>query len=299
MRWVRDYNPQPSQDRLFKIALIITIVGNIVLAITKGLAAYFSGSVALYSDAANSISDVLYSIMMVIGLWMALRPPDISHPQGHSRYEPLVGLMVAFSMAFAGYKAGSTSIQRFIEGGLAVEPGLPSLTLIFSALVKVGMYFAIRRISRVVSSPTLKTTAQDNLNDVFTSTAAFIGAVGSSLIHPLMDPIAGVLVSLWIFRSAFNAAREHLTFLTGGGASEELRLKIIETAQSVPGVIRVHHLMTDYSGPKLVVDLHVNVDGSTPLRESHVITDQVIEKLQAMPEIDRVYVHLEPDDWID
>src|SRR3990172_6696260 len=299
MRWVSDYCPQLNDIRLFKIALIITIAGNVLLGVLKGLAAHFSGSVALYADAANSISDVLYSIMMVIRLWMALRPPDIGHPEGHSRFEPLVGLMVAFSMAFAGYEAGSTAIERFVEGGLAVEPGLPTLTLVFSALLKVGMFISIRRISRQVSSPTLRTTAQDNLNDVFTSMAAFIGAFGSSLIHPLMDPIAGILVAVWIFRSAFNAAREHLNFLTGAGASEELRLKIIQTAESVPGVLRVHHLMTEYSGPRLVVDLHVNVNGDTPLRDSHVITDLVMEKLEALPDVDRVYVHLEPDDWID
>jgi cation diffusion facilitator family transporter len=173
------------------------------------------------------------------------------------------------------------------------------MVLIFAALFKVGMFISIRKIARQVSSPTLRTTAQDNLNDVFTSLAAFVGAVGSSFIHPLLDPIAGILVALWIFRSAFNAAREHLNFLTGGGASEELRLKIIQTAESVPGVLRVHHLMTEYSGPRLVVDLHVNVNGDTPLRDSHEITDQVMAKLEALPDIDRVYVHLEPDDWTD
>lgn len=299
MRWVRNHTPQPEGDRLFKIALAITVVGNVILAVSKGLAAYYSGSVALYSDAANSISDVLYSIMLVIGLRMALRPPDLSHPQGHSRFEPLVGLAVSFSMAFAGYEAGRTSLERFLEGGLAVEPGLPTLVLIFSAAIKVGMFYAIRKISRQVQSPTLGTTAQDNLNDVLTSMAAFIGIIGSSLIHPLADPIAGVLVSLWIFRAAFNAAREHLNFLTGGGASEELRLKIIEEAEAVPGVLGVHHLMTEYSGPRLVVDLHINVAGETPLRDTHDITDQIIAKLEEFPEIDRAYVHVEPDDWID
>ncbi|MHB0922379.1 MAG: cation diffusion facilitator family transporter [Bellilinea sp.] len=299
MRWIRNYSPQSEDNRLFKIALVITIVANVVLAISKGLAAYFSGSVALYSDAANSISDVLYSILLVIGLRMAMRPPDLSHPQGHSRFEPLVGLAVSFSMAFAGYEAGRTSLERFIEGGLAVEPGLPSLVLIFSAAVKVGMFFAIRKIARQVHSPTLGTTAQDNLNDVYTSLAAFIGAVGSSLIHPLMDPSAGILVALWIFRSAYRAAREHLNFLTGAGASEELRLKIMETVEGVPGVLGVHHLMTDYSGPRLVVDLHINVDGETRLRDTHEITDKVIASLEKFPEIDRTYVHVEPDDWVD
>lgn len=299
MRWVRNHIPQPEDNRLFKTALAITVTGNVILAVSKALAAYFSGSVALYSDAANSISDVFYSVMLVIGLWMALQPPDLSHPQGHSRFEPVVGLFVSFSMAFAGYEAARASITRFLEGGLAVEPGLPTAVLIFAAAVKVGMFYAIRNIARKVHSPTLKTTAQDNLNDVFTSSAAFVGAVGSSLIHPLTDPIAGILVALWIFRSAFRAAREHFNFLTGGGASEEMRLKITQEAESVPGVLGVHHLMADYSGPRLVVDLHINVKGDTPLNETHDITDQVIAKLGAFPEIDRAYVHVEPEGWID
>ena len=66
------------------------------------MVAYISGSVALYADAANSVSDVVYSLFMVVGLWMAQRPPDLSHPQGHSRFEPIIGLLVTASMAFRG-----------------------------------------------------------------------------------------------------------------------------------------------------------------------------------------------------
>lgn len=297
MRLVRDFEPQPALNRLYRTALWITLGGNIILATSKGIATYLSGSVALYSDTANSISDVLYSILMVIGLWMAQRPPDLTHPQGHSRFEPLVGLMVSFSMAFAGYEAGRASLERFLAGGTAIEPGLPTIVLIVSAAVKLGMFFYIRKIAIALYSPTLKTTAKDNLSDVLTSSAAFIGAFGSSLIHPLLDPIAGFMVSLWIFRAAFLATKENLTFLTGGGANELLRKKILETAQAVPGVLRVHHLMTDYSGPRLVIDLHINVDGESPLRHTHQIEDEVMQRLEEIPEIDRAYVHIEPDDW--
>ena len=82
----------------------------------KAYASYITGSVALYADAANSISDVLYSLLMILGLWLAMQPPDISHPQGHSRFEPLVGLAIAGSMTLAGYEAGRTAIERFING---------------------------------------------------------------------------------------------------------------------------------------------------------------------------------------
>lgn len=298
MRWVREYKPEPEKSRLFRQALIITLGGNILLAASKGIVASLSGSAALFADAANSASDVAYSLMMVLGLWVAQRPPDLSHPQGHSRFEPLVGLMVTFSMTFAGYEAARNAIERFMGGGERIELGLPILVLLFAVAVKAGMFVSIRAIARKVNSPTLATTAADNLSDVLTSAAAFVGILGSSL-WALLDAVAGMIVALWIFRAAFNAGRENLKFLTGAGASEELRQQIVKIAESVPGVIRVHHMMTDYAGPKLVIELHVNMDGAMTLTEAHLISDEISQRLQKLPDVDRAYVHIEPEGWDD
>lgn len=297
MRWTRDYSPQPEVSRLYRQALIITVVGNVLLAVSKGVVAFLSGSVALYADAANSVSDVVYSFLMVFGLYIAQRPPDLSHPQGHSRFEPLVGLMVTASMAFAGYEAARAAVERFLQGGAAIEPGLPTAVLLASALAKAGMFLVIRRIATRLSSPTLTTTARDHISDVLTSLAAFIGALGSSLVHPLADPLAGSVVALWIFRAAFMAGRENLAFLTGAGASVELRQQMVEVASSVPGVQRVHHTMTEYVGPRLVVDLHINVNGKMTLDDAHVISDEIIRRLEELPEVDRAYVHVEPEGY--
>jgi cation diffusion facilitator family transporter len=299
MRWVREYTPQPEQKRLYSQALWITILGNVLLAISKGIVAHFSGSVAVYADAANSISDVIYSFLMALGLWAAQQPPDLSHPQGHSRYEPLVGLLVTISMTLAGYEAARAALTRFMQGGKVVEPGLLSIVLLIAAAVKGWMYYSTRRIGRKLNSPTLITTAQDNLSDMLASVAAVTGGLAASYFNPILDPIAGFLVAAWIFRAAFRAGRENLYFLTGGGASKEMREKIVAITQEVPGVMGVHHLMTEYVGPRLVIDLHVNVDGKTPLTRSHAISDEVIERLQALPEVDRAYVHIEPENWVD
>jgi cation diffusion facilitator family transporter len=296
---VRDQVPNPEEKRSFRKALAITLAGNLVLAAGKAYASYLTGSVALYADAANSISDVLYSLLMILGLWLAMQPPDLSHPQGHSRFEPLVGLAIAASMTLAGYEAGRTALERLISGGSAIDPGLPTVVLILSAAIKVGMFFAIRRIARKLRNATLETVAKDNFNDVLSSGGVFLGALGSSLINPLLDPIAGGLVALLIFKSAYEAAKENLNFLTGAGANEEMRQKIIDTARAVPGVEDVHHVMTEHVGPKLVVDLHINVDGSLPLHTTHMINDEVIEAIESLPDIDRAYVHLEPEDWQD
>lgn len=298
MRWIREFEPQPDQNRLYRNALIITLGGNLLLGAGKGVVAWLSGSAAVYSDAANSISDVVYSLLMVLGLWAATRPPDRGHPQGHSRFEPLVGLMVTAAMAFAGFEAARNAYLRYSEQGLSgIALDLPTLVLLASAAVKAAMYTSINRISRKLHSPTLATTARDNLSDVLSSLAAFLGVLGSNFIHPLADPIAGFLVAIWILRNAYLAGRENLGFLTGRGASEEEVKEFIAAAEEVPGVIRVHHMVTDYVGPRLMLDLHINVDGNSSVHQAHEISDAVTRRLEAIPEVDRAYVHIEPHDW--
>lgn len=297
MQWVRKQTIDQRKNLLYRRAMWITLGGNILLAIVKAFVAYLSGSVALYADAANSISDVIYSIMMVWGLWVAQQPADISHPQGHSRFEPLVGLLVTLSMGFAGFEAAKAGINRLFSGSIAIDPGLPTIILILSAITKLAMFFYIRNIANQAASPTLKTTAKDNLSDVLASSAAFLGALLSSFLHPVLDPIAGLFVSGWIFKNAFEAGKENLGYLTGAGATEEERKKFVAVAKGIKGVENVHHLMCEYAGPQLVLDMHINVNGELSLNESHAIADQVIDALENLPEVDRAYIHVEPQDW--
>lgn len=296
MQLTRDYKPNPLRKSAFRTALIITLVGNIVLVVGKGLATYFTGSIALYADTANSLSDVIYSLALVVALKLVLQPPDLSHPQGHDRFEPLVGLLVAVMMAIAGYEALRSSIERFIAGGSAIDPGLPTLVLLASAAIKAGMYFIIRNLANKADSPALRASARDNLSDVLTSVAAFIGIIGSGLLHPLLDPIAGFLVSLWIFKAAFEAGRENFAYLTGAGPDESLRQKIIDTANGVEGHHTVHHMISEYVGPKLAIDMHINLPGDASLDVVHDLSDRITEALEALDEVDRAYVHVEPDE---
>ena len=296
MQWIRDHIPDPQREGAFRTALVITLAGNILLAIGKGLATYFSGSTALYADTANSIADVIYSLALVLGIRLVLQPPDLTHPQGHARFEPLVGLGVSVMMSIAGYEALRTSFDRFFAGGAAIPLEYPILILLVSAALKAGMYFIIKELARRADSPSLRISARDNLSDVLTSLAAFVGILGSNFIHPLLDPIAGLLVSIWIFKAAFEAGRENLDYLTGAGADDELRHKIIKTANNVEGVGQVHHMMSEYVGPKLVIDMHINLPGEASLDEVHAVSDRVIDALEDLPEVDRAYVHVEPFD---
>lgn len=296
MQLTRNQKPNPGREKAYRTALIITLTGNILLAIVKGIASYMTGSIALYADAANSISDVVYSLALVFALKVILQPPDLSHPQGHARFEPLVALGIALMMSIAGYEALRASIERFIAGGIRIEPGLPTVVLLASAAVKAGMFFSIMKLAKKTESPSLRMSAADNLSDVLTSTAAFLGILGSNFIHPVLDPIAGVLVSLWIFKAVFDAGRENLSYLTGAGADEALRQKIIDTANQVEGNHQVHHMVSEYVGPKLVIDMHINLPGEVSLEEAHDVSDRVTEALEDLPEVDRAYIHAEPNE---
>ncbi len=283
-----------ERQRLYRRAIWITLAGNVLLAAAKGTVAWLSGSSAVLSDAANSLSDVLYSLLLAVGLYLAQQPADESHPQGHSRFEPLVSLIITIAMGVAGIAALREGILRFLGGATAIDPGWPTVALAGSALIKVAMFLLVGRIGRLAQSPAIRACGRDNLSDVLTSAAALIGVWGSDLIHPLLDPVAGVAVSLWIFRAMWGILSENLGYLTGRGAAPELTEQIVSAASAVPGVLDVHQVIADHVGPQLRVDMHIDVDGEIGFDQAHIIADQVQAQVEALPAVDLAFVHVEP-----
>jgi cation diffusion facilitator family transporter len=283
-----------ERQRLYRRAILVAIVGNALLAAAKGVIAWTSGSSAVLSDAANSLSDTLYSLMMAVGLYLAQQPADKGHPQGHSRFEPLVSLLIAAAMGTAGVAALRGGVQRFLTGGTMVQLGWPTVVLLGGALVKVIMYVLVKRIGEQTRSPAIQASARDNLADVMTSGAALLGVLGSRFLHPLLDPVAGIVVSLWIFRATWEVLYENVGYLTGRGAPQETTARIVEVASSVPGVLGVHQVIADHVGPELRVDMHIDVDGEITLHQAHAIADQVETRVKELPDVGLAFVHLEP-----
>ncbi|MDY0094258.1 MAG: cation diffusion facilitator family transporter [Candidatus Vecturithrix sp.] len=294
MKRVRSEATDFTRQSLYKRAIMLAIGANALLAISKGLVAWISGSSAVFSDAANSLSDTLYSVLMGFGLYVSQQPADENHPQGHSRFEPFVSLFIALTMTIAGVTAFWNGIQRFLAGAIAIEPGWPTVVLPGAALVKLGMYLVVRRIGQQTHSPAINASARDNLADILTSSAALLGVWGSQFLHPLADPFAGLVVASWIFHSVWEIIRENIRYLTGWGAPPELSQAIADAASTVEGVQNVHRVIADYVGPQLRVDMHINVDGSMTLDRAHDISEQVRARVEALPEIDMAFIHVEP-----
>ena len=294
MKSVRIESENRERQALYRKAIGIAVVGNILLAAAKGVLAWATGSSALFADAANSLSDTLYSVMMGGGLYLAQRPPDETHPQGHSRVEPLVSLFIAGMMATAGATALIQSIRRFLAGELAIQPGWPTVVLVLGMLIKVGMYVWSNRVGSQARSPAILASARDNLADILTSFAALLGVWGSNFIHPFLDPAAGVLVALWIFRATWEIAAENLGYLTGRGADAALIEHIVQATSSIDGVEDVHRVIADYVGPMLRVDMRIRVMGTITLEHAHEISEQVNQVVEMLPDVDVAYVHVEP-----
>lgn len=294
MKWFEDPIRNDENIHQMYIALAVTLAGNIILACGKWAAARYSGSAALHADALNSISDVLYSITLIIGLLISVKPADLSHPHGHERFEPIVGLVISLSMCWAGISAMQESIAKLQGTPSPIEPGMPVLVLLGSAVIKFLMFFIIRAIARKITNRALEAASKDNLMDTLTSAAAALGVLLSNMIHPLADPIAGLILSVWILKTAASTFIENINYLTGHGASQNTLEELRKEIEGVPGVLGVHQLYAEYVGTKLRLDVHIDLDKDMHLDEVHAIETEIENRLSQRGDIDHVFIHAEP-----
>jgi cation diffusion facilitator family transporter len=294
VRYIRPSQVDPTRLRLYRRAIWIAILGNGVLALAKGTVAWLSGSTALLATAVDSGTDIVYTLFMAWGLWRSQQPADESHPQGHARIEPLVSTVIALMMGLAGLAVARRAIEQLLGQPATFAWGWPAITLVGSALVKVVMYLLVRRLGQQARSPAIQASATDNLADVVSSAAALAGVLAANWLHPLADPLAGLAVSAWIFRNAAGILVENLGYLTGRAAEPELLTRIHDAAFGIDGVRGVHRVIADYVGPQVRAELHVDVDDDISFLRAHEISDAVTEAVEALDEVDLVFVHLEP-----
>lgn len=267
---------------------------NAGLALAKGGVYLTTGSIAVGSEAVNSLSDAVYSLVVVAGLYVTTQPPDVTHPHGHERIEPFVALFVAVGIFAAGLAVLWSAIQSILSGTVAVA-GLPAIAVLAgAALVKYLLYRYCLRMSETYHSPAIEAAALDNRVDVFTAGAALVGVVGANVGVPLLDPLAGAVVSVGILYTGVDIVLDNFGYLVGVAPPEDLREEILERALSHPDVHGVHDVVPHYVGPEVDVSLHLEIEGDRTLIEAHDIETAVVESIRDIPEIDDVFVHLDP-----
>jgi cation diffusion facilitator family transporter len=268
---------------------------NLALVAAKGAVWYLTGSLAVGSEAVNSLADATYSLVLVGGLYLTTQPPDSEHPHGHERIEPFVSLVVALGIFGAGTVVVWNAVRTVLAGGSAPVSGpLPAAVLVAGAAVKVGLYRYCLRAGREHNSPALVATALDNRADVLTAGAALAGVLGAEMGYPVLDPLAAAVVGVGILYAAVDIVRDNVNYLVGGAPPEELRAEIVRRALEQPDVEGVHDIVAHYVGPEVDVSLHVEVEGDRTLREAHDIETSVVEAIRDIDQIDDVFVHVDP-----
>ncbi|WP_137284720.1 cation diffusion facilitator family transporter [Halorussus salinisoli] len=284
-----------SQRTVRRVGAVILAV-NVLLMVAKGLVWWATGSLAVGSEAVNSLADSAYSVVILAGLYLTTRPPDFSHPHGHERIEPFVSLFIALGV----FAAGGAVLWRAVSSVLSGEVG-PAVTspaavavLVGTAAVKFGLYRYCLEAAERTHSPALTATALDNRNDILTASAALAGVLGSGVGFPVLDPIAAGVVSAGILYTGYEIVQDNVDYLVGSAPPEDLRAEIVRRTLAHPEVRGAHDVIAHYVGPEIDVSLHIEVEGDRTLREAHNIETDIVESIRELEEVDDVFVHVDP-----
>ncbi|WP_123534920.1 cation diffusion facilitator family transporter [Halosimplex salinum] len=290
-----------DRPRVLRRVGLLLLAVNVALALVKGAAWLATGSLAVESEAINSTADSVYSLVTVAGLYLTTRPPDFEHPHGHERIEPFVGLFVALGIFAAGGAVLYQSANSLLSGDVTVSRGPTAVAvLVVAAVTKYGLYRYVLAAGERNNSPALTATALDNRNDILTASAAIVGVLGAGAGYPILDPLAAVVVAIGIVYTGVEVVRDNLGYLVGRAPPEELRREIVRRALSHPDVEGAHDVIAHYVGPEIDVSLHIEVEGDRTLREAHDIESAVVASIRDLPEVDDVFVHVDPrelDEW--
>jgi cation diffusion facilitator family transporter len=282
------------RQALRRIGLVVLAV-NVGLFAAKAVVWRATGSLAVGSEAANSLADAAYSAIVLAGLYLTTQPPDPDHPHGHERIEPFVALGVALGIFLAGGAVAYNAATTLLSGDVTVARGpVAAAVLAAGAAVKFGLYRTVLRVAEEQESPALRATALDNRNDILAAGAALFGVLGAQAGVPLLDPIAALVVSGAIVYTGIEVVRDNLAYLVGGAPPEELRAAILRRALAHPDVEGAHDVVAHYVGPEIDVSLHIEIEGTKSLAEAHAIETAVVDSIRALPEVDDVFVHVDP-----
>lgn len=278
-------------------APLIGVFINAALAAVKITGGVLGSSGALVADGIESCADVVSSLVVWGGLRISLKPADEDHPYGHGKAEPLAALAAALGLIVAAVLIAAESVKQILTPHEMPE----WYTLVILVGVVVVKYFLSRFVSHhgeSVESTALKTDAMHHLSDAITSGAAFIG-ISIALIggagYEAADDWAALAACLIITYNGVNLLRDGVNELLDVAPSKEYEEKIRAVAKTGDGVFDIEKCRIRKSGLHRLIDIHVEVDGSIPVREGHEIAHRVKDALLASEYgVADVLVHIEP-----
>ncbi|MFD2098946.1 cation diffusion facilitator family transporter [Flagellimonas iocasae] len=277
-----------------------SLLGNISLALIKGLAGFFGNSYALIADAIESTTDIFSSFLVLLGFKYAEKPPDENHPYGHGKIEPLITFIVVAFLVTSATIIAYESIQH-IQTPHKVPESWTLFVLGGIILWKEISYQVVIRKSKQTQSSSLRADAWHHRSDAITSVMAFLG-ISIALIfgegYETADDWAALLASVFILYNSYLIFRPALGEIMDEHLYDDLILEIRKKSSEVEGILGTEKCFIRKSGMKYHVDLHAIVDAKITVEKSHWIAHQLKDHLrEEIPELGHVLIHIEPNEY--
>lgn len=259
---------------------IIGIVANVFLASFKALIGVAAHSTAMVLDAVNNFSDVLSSLVAIIGTKIASRKPDKKHPLGHGRVEYLAQMIIAALIIYAGLTAMIESVKKIIN---PVEPEHSALSLAIisvAIVVKIVLGLFVRKQGKKVKSDLLMSSGTDALFDAILSTAVLISAVILLVFKFNIEAYVSVAISLFILKAGLEIIFEAVDDMLGHRVEAEYTRKVKESVNSFDEVHGAYDIVLHNYGPERYLgSVHIEVDDTMTAHQIDALTRSITEKV--------------------
>lgn len=290
-----------QEDQFEKEAMTVSSVSigvNVLLSLFKLLAGVIAHSGAMISDAIHSASDVFSTIVVMVGIHLAGRKSDKEHPYGHERMECVAAIVLATVLAVTGIGIGWSAIQSIAKEstGVVVVPGVLALVAaVVSILTKEGMYWYTRFHAKKIDSSALMADAWHHRSDALSSVGSFVGIFGARMGFPMLDPLASVVICLFVVKAAVDIFRDAISKMTDKSCDQETVNEMHDCIMNIQGVEGIDLLKTRSFGSKYYVDIEIKADGDKKLWEAHAIAENVHHAIeQQFPLVKHCMVHVNP-----
>lgn len=289
---------KPDETTVIRKLSLVGIIGSVFLSAFKFIAGIMGNSSAMVSDAVHSLSDVFATFIAFLGVRFGRREADASHPYGHERIESLAAIVLGLILLVTGVGIGWVGLEKILAGNYESLP-IPGMIALVAAIVSIavkeGMFWYTRHWARVIRSSAFEADAWHHRSDAMSSIGALVGVGGSMLGYPVLDPIASVVICLFILKQGISIIYDALKKMLDTSCGEQFEKEVRQLVDAENQVERIDMLRTRMFGDKVYIDMEIAIDGSMQLTDAHAIAERVHDDIEhAFPEVKHVMIHVNP-----
>ena len=277
-----------------------TIIGNVVLTAFKLYAGVSANSSAMLSDAVHSLSDVLSTIIVMIGVRLAGKKSDKEHQYGHERMECAAAIVLSAILFATGLLIGWSGVQIVMAGSygnLTIPGGLALVAAVVSIAAKEAMYWYTRVAAKKTGSGALMADAWHHRSDALSSIGSFIGILGARMGLPILDPIASLVICVFILKVAIDIFRDALRKMTDTACDDDFVDELKAVVLEQKDVLGIDNIRTRLFGDRIFVDIEIIADSRSTLNEAHNVAQHVHDAIETrFEQVKHCMVHVNPSE---